>query len=289
MDCREPDLLTQDIGDARLSYLSYEGAGETIVMLHATGFLPWLWHPIARSLAPEFRVLAPYFCDHRETNPEKGGLAWMTLAEDMAAFCRHLGLDSPLLVGHSMGATVVALAAAACGLPARGMVLVEPIVLPQAFYAMPVTVENHPLASRALRRTNHWRNAADALSYLRSRPLFRDWDEEMLQLYLRHGMQPAAEGGLQLACSPRQEAGLFLGGHQQDPWPFLPRVTCPVLVVEGENSDTMQYVDLRRALSLLPRVAHRLVPGAGHLIPMEKPGVLAGLLRDFFTAVTKKG
>ncbi|NLW66226.1 MAG: alpha/beta hydrolase, partial [Bacteriovoracaceae bacterium] len=56
-----PEILTQDIGDVDLSYLLYEGDGPTLILMHATGFLPWLWHPIARELAPSYRVIAPYF------------------------------------------------------------------------------------------------------------------------------------------------------------------------------------------------------------------------------------
>src|SRR5208337_3491529 len=89
---RMPKVLTQDIGDADLSYLLYEGEGPPIVLLHATGFLPWLWHPIARELAPGRQVIAPYFCDHRESDPEKGGLNWLTVAQDLAELCKRLGL-----------------------------------------------------------------------------------------------------------------------------------------------------------------------------------------------------
>jgi lipase len=68
-----PKLLTQAIGDADLSYLLYVGDGPVIVLMHATGFSPWMWHPIARELAPRWGVIAPYFCDHRETDPERRG------------------------------------------------------------------------------------------------------------------------------------------------------------------------------------------------------------------------
>ena len=129
-----PRVLTQDIGDADLSYLLYEGEGPPLVLLHATGFLPWLWHPIARKLAPEWRVIAPYFCDHRISDPEKGGLNWLTIAQDLANLCKGLGLEKPAMAGHSMGATIITIANACFGLDARGLVLFEPIFLPENFY-----------------------------------------------------------------------------------------------------------------------------------------------------------
>ncbi|MCX5851973.1 MAG: hypothetical protein NT072_07940 [Deltaproteobacteria bacterium] len=67
-----PQAEEYSLGDATLSYLSYEGGPDAIVFLHATGFLPWMWHPIARNLAPAFRCIAPYFCNHRIIDPDKG-------------------------------------------------------------------------------------------------------------------------------------------------------------------------------------------------------------------------
>jgi len=101
-----PQTLAIDIGDAELPYLYYHGHGRAVVMLHATGFLPWLWHPIASALAGDYRLFAPYFCDYRESDPASG-LSWMKLAEDLSRMCEGLNMASPLLVGHSMGAAVM--------------------------------------------------------------------------------------------------------------------------------------------------------------------------------------
>jgi pimeloyl-ACP methyl ester carboxylesterase len=277
-----PQVLFQDIGDADLSYLHYEGYGDTIIFLHATGFLPWLWHPIAKALSPSYQIIAPYFCDHRETDPNKGGLNWMKLAEDLSIFCEKLDITKPYLVGHSMGATVITMAVATLGLDARSMVLMEPIFLPQDFYRIQLKVEEHPLASKSIKRRNHWENEAEAIAYLRSRPLFAKWDDEMIGLYIRYGMVEGETGGLELTCSPLREASLFMGGMQYDPWPLLPKVTCPVLVLEGEASENRSYIDLEKATSLFPRGFHRLMPGAGHLIPMEQPGEIIGIIDSFF-------
>ena len=133
---RQPEIRTQNIGDADIEYLYYPGEGPPLILLHATGFLPWLWHPIARSLAGPFTVLAPYFCKHRKAAPEEGGIHWQRLSEDLLALSDGLGLDSPLMVGHSMGGTVMTLAAAARPGWARGMVLIEPIFLPSEFYRL---------------------------------------------------------------------------------------------------------------------------------------------------------
>lgn len=279
---RAPQIRIQNIGNAELSYLLYEGDGPPLIFLHATGFLPWLWHPLARELSVDYRIIAPSLCNHRQTDPENGGLSWATLAEDVAHLSDALQLKNPFLVGHSMGATVHIIANARYGLSAAGMVLIEPILLPREFYVGYMGVEEHSLAAKAIRRTNGWRDRDEAMNYLRSRPLFQGWDQEMLELYIRHGMIEEEGGGLHLACSPRLEAALFMGGRQFDPWPLLSKVSSPALIVEGEKSDNGGFVDLDRIQSLIPRCERLMVKNAGHLIPMERPGEVTRIIRNFF-------
>jgi len=277
-----PIVMKQDVGDAELSYLHYEGDGPAIVLLHATGFLPWLWHPIARELKSEWRIIAPYFCDHRESDPEKGGLSWLTIAQDLANLCKALSLDKPFMVGHSMGATVITMANGAFGLETRGLILFEPIFLPEDFYNLNITIDAHPLASKAIRRKDFWSDRDEALSYLRSKVLFKNWDEEMLDLYITYGMKSLDAGGLQLTCSPQREASLFMGGAHYNPWPLLSKVTCPALVVEGEASENRAFIDLKKATRIFVQGAYKLVNGAGHLIPQEKPKESLEIIRSFF-------
>jgi lipase len=99
-------------------------------------------------------------------------------------------------------------------------------------------------------------------------------------------MKPGAVGGLQLACSPQQEAALFMGGREYDPWPDLAKVTCPVLILEGEMSENRQVIDLLKATSLFPQGTHKLIPGAGHLLPMEKPREVVSIIKTFFNSLS---
>lgn len=275
-----PEIKKQSIGDVAIEYLEYPSDGPTIVMLHATGFLPWLWHPIARALQKDFRVIAPYFCDHRHAEPEEG-LEWMLIADDLYAFCRELGIEKPMLVGHSMGATVMTLAEAMHGPMARKMVLIEPIFLPKDLYRINITVEQHPLAAKSIKRKNFWHNREEAKEYLRSKALFKKWTEEMLDLYIEYGMVEGDAGGLTLACHPRREAALFMGSVKYDPWPLLSKVSCPVLVLEGEESENRMFIDLKKAASMFPRGSYSMISGAGHLIPMEKPEEILQIIKSF--------
>ena len=276
-----PDPLTVDIGESEISYLLYDAPGPTVVFLHATGFLPWLWHPIARSLSERYRVVAPYFCDHRMTDPENGGLSWLQLADDLVCFLGALGIESPAMVGHSMGGAVMTIAAGRFGLPVSKMVLIEPIILPKELYTIEMQVSDHPLAGKSIRRMNYWADRDAARRYLEKKSLFKSWDAEMLDLYLEYGMTPGRSGGLELTCHPRREAALFMGSMAYDPWPVIHRVHCPVLVLEGEHTENRGLIDFEKIAATFINGSHRVVSGAGHLIPMEKPKEISEIVSTF--------
>lgn len=280
----KPEVLAHDLGGVEVQYLHYPGDGPAVAMLHATGFQPWLWHPIARELAADgHRVIAPYFCEHRIHDPLRGGLSWQVLAGDLAGLIEGLEVDRPTLVGHSMGAVVSTIAEALHGPLASRLILIEPIFLPSPFYEAEITVDMHPMASRAIRRRNRWEGEEEAREYFGEKELFRNWDREVLELYFEYGLSDTEDGALTLACHPEREAALFMGGTVIDPWTILDTVTCPVLLLEGGTSENHAIVDLARAASTFPRAELRVVEGAGHLIPMEKPRETLALIREFLS------
>jgi len=285
MPFQKPKILSENIGDANLQYLRYEGSQPTLMMLHATGFLPWLWHPIAGALADRHRVIAPYFCDHRIADIDSGGLDWMLLAEDLSKLCYQLKVDRPVLIGHSMGGTVMTYAQAVFGLNALGMILIEPIFFPEDYYRMDLGPEDHPLASKSLKRRNHWDSAADVKAYLKTKPLFANWEDEFLDLYIEHGTMADKDGGLELTCPPPREAAIYMGDKSHDPWPLMSKIKCPVLVIEGGQSTNRQHIDLAAAASQFPNGRFQRIAGAGHLVPMEKSKQILEIIFDFVRSI----
>lgn len=273
------------MGGAELPYLYYPGGEKKMLFAHATGFLPWLWHPIIEAFVPEYSVWAPYICNYRSCNPYEGGLKWNVIAEDLAAFCRAQNIENHVQVGHSMGATVSAIAASAYDMKPRGMVLIEPIFLPDEFYKLTPSVKDHPLASKSIKRVNYWPSEEEAMSYLQSRSFFSNWDKDVLALYKQYGMEKLPAGDMRLTCAPESEAAMFMGGWCCDPWPLLKKIQCPVLVIEGEKSPNVGFVDIQRAVAELPAGRYGSVAGAGHLIPMEEPGVITGMVKSFITTL----
>lgn len=277
-----PELLTETVNGKKFRYLDYKGEGQAVVLVHATGFIPWLWHPVAKALSKKYRVIAPCLSSHREPDPVKKDIGWKTLADDVTTLIRQLDIEKPYLVGHSMGGTLVTLCASLFNIPARKIVVIEPIYLPKETYGVVIKAEDHPMASKAIKRGYQWRDREECRAYFLERPFFQVWDRKVLELYLSYGLVEDKNGGVTLYCSPEKEAAIFLGSSQIDPWPFIPEVSCPVLVMEGETSENKMFLDLKKTAGLFQDGTYHQVPGVGHLIPMEKPIETFEIIDNFF-------
>ncbi len=99
-------------------------------------------------------------------------------------------------------------------------------------------------------------------------------------------MQKQDAGDLKLTCTPESEAAMFMGGWNKNPWPLLSKLTCPVLVVEGEKSENRNFIDLKRAVSLFRKGRYISIKEAGHLIPMQKPKDTAAIIKNFLAEIT---
>ncbi len=278
----EPEVLTSEVEGFSIQYLLYKNNENSnakwLLLLHATGFFPWLWHPIARELY-NFSIIVPYFCDHRVCDPERG-LSWYTLAQDLNKLLDSLAIAETFMVGHSMGGTIVTLAHY-LKKRARKMILIEPIFLPEIAYDTHISVKQHPLASKSIKRKNNWKDTEEAFSYLKSKSLFKNWHPEMLEIYITQGMKEDHNASLTLTCPPQREAALFMGSQALNPWPLLSEIDIPVMIVEGEISGNKKYIDLKRAASLFSHSRYMEIKEAGHMIPMEKPQEIISLIQDF--------
>ena len=106
--------------EAGLAY-DIEGTGTPIVFLHGLTFDRRTWRPIIDRLEGSVTSIAIDLPAHGDSGGEPTPLE--TVAERVHRLLRSLGLEHPVVVGHSMAAAVAGLYVSAH--PARGIVLVD--------------------------------------------------------------------------------------------------------------------------------------------------------------------
>ena len=254
----------------RFHYLDWGGDGPDLILVHPTGFVAAIWQPLAERLQERFRVVAVDTRGHGDTEKPREDYGWPSFARDLEAFVDEARLVHPIGIGHSAGATAIAVAEASQPGTFRRAVLMEPIL----FYGPArsrFTLEANPMAAGALKRRTGWPSRQAVFDSYRSRPPFQAWDPEILRLYVQDGFAALPDGSVQLKCPPEAEARMYLWGPYELPTAeLIPRVTCPVLLIRGAESTAFSARAAARTAALLPDSRLVTMPGT-HFAPFEHP------------------
>jgi pimeloyl-ACP methyl ester carboxylesterase len=240
------------------------GSGTPLVLLPAFPFDSRIWDRARTGLAEHARVITPDPRGFGRTplggaEPDLG-----VMAADVLALLDSLGLDRVLLGGCSMGGYVTMAVLGAAPERVAGLVLIDT----RATADPPEARENrHAVAGRAEREgVAGW--LADQMipvllgsTTIERRPDVVDTVRRRLDEVL-----PASVAWGQRAMAARPDSGAILRG-----------AGVPTLVVHGEE-DKLIPVDAARALAELTGAELAVLPGAGHLSPLEVPA-------EFTTAV----
>ncbi len=93
-------------GRLELSVREWPGAGRPIVCLHGLASNARWWDWVAAGLAPPHRVVAVDMRGHGRSDRPEHGYGFPEVTRDLEALLGQLGLQAPVVVGHSWGASV---------------------------------------------------------------------------------------------------------------------------------------------------------------------------------------
>jgi pimeloyl-ACP methyl ester carboxylesterase len=236
------------------------GSGPAVILLHAGIADRTMWSELLPALASDgFRAIAVDLPGFGEAAVPSGKQApW----NDVLATMNELGIERAALVANSFGAAVALRVAMVAPGRVSALVLASP--------PMPAEERSEGLRAawdaeeRELERGDA-AAAARAVAEAWAPPGFRDRVEAM--------QRRAFE--LQLAASDVEDAP---DPADEDPDAFA-RLTMPVLVVAGEDDFPDFLAAAEELVSLLPDARREVVPGVGHLVPLEAPERFRELVR----------
>lgn len=274
----DPVRKTVALPDGALSCLDWGGDGPLLHFAHATGFNAETYRGLLAPLAERFRIVAADQRGHGLSSlPARPGMArgWTIYRDDLLRLLDALDGGPAILSGHSMGATVSLMAAALRPERVRGLVLLEPVMIPRfaavlrLFSRLRGANPGPDLAARAEQRRDSFPSFEAALAAYTGRGAFRTWSSDTIADYLRGGLVADSEHhGLTLACRPAWEAETF----RATPYGMARlarRVRCPIIVVHGTVASTC----LPSEAAVFRRAGAHVVKadGASHFLPMEYP------------------
>jgi pimeloyl-ACP methyl ester carboxylesterase len=271
-----------------IALLDWGGDGPLALLHHANGFCAGVWGLVAELLRPRFRVVAMDARGHGESSkPEDPeSYAWLRFAEDVAAVAHALSAERgtrsvDVGVGHSFGGTAIVTAAAHAPDLFGRIVLVDPIVPPPASSGLDPgrSERSGQLVEGARKRRFEWESRAAARAWWGEKSLFRDWDPRALDLYAAEGLVERPDGSVELECRPETEAAIFAASGAHDVWSLAERVEAPTLVLRAGRSEFPRTVHETFTARLREGTLQELP--AGHLVPMERPQLVADAVLAF--------
>lgn len=239
--------------------------------VHANGFCKELWRPVARAVGGGRSWWSIDLRGHGDTGGAELPCQWHTLALDILAV---LGSARRVVgVGHSMGAASLARAEILQPGVFAHLVLIEPILFPP-----PHGRADIPIADVAQHRRGVFPDRSAAHRRFSARGPYAGWDPEVLDLYVDHAWGPGPDGWT-IKCAPAVEADYYREGNNVDTWDRLDEIAVPVTLVVGSESDTHRGVYLDRLHDRFRFADLVVMPGRGHLVPMEAPESIAEVIR----------
>ena len=287
-----PERRAIKMWDGEVSTLAWEKAdprAPSLLFAHANGFNALTYRSLLEGLADELRLYATDLRGHGKStlaaNP-KGMSSWLIYRDDVVRLLQELDGRPKILVGHSMGATVSLMAAAARPNWATGLVLIEPVILPQRdlrwlniLRALGLIDRLYPMVAKAKRRRSIWPSAEAMFDAYRGRGAFRTWPEEVVRDYVEGGTVDYLEDGqVRLACTPGWESANY-GAGSPDVWEDIANVRCPTTLIVGAKRSTGPEPVIEALLRLKPDITVVRVGEASHFLPMEFPEIVRHEIR----------
>ena len=285
MTRKDPSLRKIQVADATIATWEWEGEGNPILLVHATGLHGRCWDRVVNEL-PTRRVIAVDVRGHGQSSCPPPPYRWSHLARDVARVVEQLRLEHMVGVGHSMGGNLVTRVAAE--LPTRfdRILLLDPAIVPPEILAMIATAGDR---IPPVRRRSRFASASQMAARLRQRDGFSRWDLRVLEDYCRHGLRPSPDGhGFELACPPEIEGACYVGQADPDIYEQLRSIDLPVHIVRARAHPEGRFIPDFSYSPTWPNLVNEFrnatelhLTESTHFFPMEQPELVAALVSAY--------
>lgn len=247
------------------------GEGPAVLFIHGYPLDRSVWaHPMAA--LEGYRRIAPDLRGAGESDAPDLGYSMETYARDLAALLDALGIDDAVLCGLSMGGYIAFEFIRRWRGRVRGLVLMD---------------------TRAEADTAEGKRARDAAAGLARERGAAAIAESMLPQVLSaatlSGSPETVERVLaMMAASPVSGMVGALGAMRDRPdsTDLLPTLAgLPTLILVGEEDELTPPARARAMAEAIPGARLVVIPGAGHLLPVERPSATTHELFDFLRSI----
>jgi len=253
------------INGINIRYTRTGGDKPPLVMLHGLTASGGCWTEVARLLEKDYDIIMPDARGHGESDAPESGYRYADYAGDVISLINKLELDSPVLIGHSMGGTIALLTASLHPGLTGALVLADP-----------------PFLSPAMQREVYESYLGDHHRHV----LEKTPEELVADLQARH---PARSPEItDIIAVARQKTCLAAFEVLMPPNPdyrsLMSSMDIPALLVYGENGLITPSV-AQEVQQLNHRFKIAQIAGAGHGLHYDQPYRFADIVGQFLDYV----
>ncbi len=264
------------------------GCEHTVLLLHGFLDLAWSWQKTAEMLAREFHVVAPDMRGHGDSDRVgAGGFYYFSdYLADLHDLIPQVSRSRLSIVGHSMGGSIAAYYTGTYPDSVHKLAILEGLGPLETTTLGPERMREFISSwSRALDRPERCYPTVEmaAKRLQAGDPLL---STELAIELAGHGTTMTPRG-LRFKHDPLHHAVSPNGFEVAVAQKFWRQVTCPVLHVEGAESDFLRTLSAEEIARRRDTFAHSTtvtLAGAGHMMQRHQPAALANALLTFLRA-----
>ena len=275
------------VGDLELHYRHWGGSGQSIVLLHGLASTCRIWDLVAPILARNFAVVALDQRGHGETAKPQHGYDFACVSKDLHGFIRTMGIERPIVVGHSWGGDVALEFAVAHPECAKGLCFVDG-----------GTIEISSRPGMTLERARQEMAPPDftglTADTFRERMKSRrrgPWVTPRVEEIVLANFEDTGDGGIRPRLSRDNHMRVIDAFWEHRPSLLYASVECPVLMMParqtgGEAGDEWhkrRQEAVERAESGLTNVRTVWMEDSIHDVPLQRPELVASVISQHIT------
>ena len=238
-----------------------------LVLLHGAGANAHWWDHLASGLSKHFHVVALDFRGHGDSDfPEQ--LRAGAFSDDLDALLEHLSAPEAILIGHSLGAHV-AVEHAAHSTTTPALILLD--------LTRGASRSRQRATRLALSLSQRYPSREEAIRRFQFLPAAAHAEEEMRRRIAAHSVRREADGRFGFKFDPRW-FGVPPRGR-----PDLGNISCPTLLLRGEESALLTHQGALEIVSAIPDVRLVEIAGAGHHVHIDRPALVLPAVLEFLS------
>ena len=268
-------------------YRDWGGSGRSLVLLHGLASTCHIWDLVAPVLSADYSVLALDQRGHGESSKPEEGYGFPSVAQDLLGFIRGLGLERPIIIGHSWGGDVALEFSVSHPSETSGLCFVDGgMIEPSARYSS-LEETREQMAPPVLTGMT----VDEFLDRIRNGNQARMMTPRVEEAILANFFV-MEDDTIRPNLSRENHIRIIEALWDHHPPRLYPRVECPVLIMparQGDNPAALQRLERREAsvaaaAGSIPRSKVVWLEDSVHDVPLQRPDLVASVIREHIAA-----